>query len=424
MKFFIFSVLMSAFLIWKVNDLNPLWLDLSQNNVITAELGHPFDNFQPILLEEIDGEQKPTYQYRNNLERTGVSREGIALPMRTVWSSRKINYFIHGASKASAAADKDGVAVPSDSGWLYYFDFSGQLKWKFYISESHRGMHSTPILTKDYVYFGGYNGNFYAVHRKNGKPAWVTEVGQTIGASPIKDGRWIYVSVELTQSPLDGYIVKIDASNGNVKWKSDPMEEQSHSSPTIDKRLGLVIAGANSSKLFGMDIHTGEQRWSYETKGDIKGTAALVDGKLYYADWGGTLTALHSVNARHIWTTNVGDLTQSSPTVIKDIGVIVLSSNERKVLGISLDTGKVIWEVPTNSARDMGSATAFQETKTGQWMVATSCSATELCIMVAKTGEVKQRLDTGGKITSVPTVSNNRIYITTDDNNLRVFSGS
>src|SRR6476661_9074784 len=90
-------------------------------------------------------------------------------------------------------------------------------------------------------------------------------------------------------------------------------------------------------------------KWVATTTGDVSATPAVVDGAVYFGDFGGTLWKLDAETGRVIWSHLVadytgiaGDLARTSPTLFKDI-LVVGDLKAPKLLGIDTKTGELRW---------------------------------------------------------------------------------
>ena len=416
-KFLVYSIVFIV-LVLKIKDLNPHWLDLKRNIIVDGQTLNPGIPL-PFNVNKHSELSEPTFQYRENIRRTGVSKEILTLPLKKEKSIGRLNFGIHGASKSSVSADEFGVLVPTDSSWVYHFDHNYNLTWKFFISESSRGIHGTAVLTKDAVYFGGYNGRFYALDRKTGEPLWVYKVGGAIGASPVLWNKSIYVAVERVDI-VDGYLVKLNAETGALIWKTEDIGEQAHSSPAIDPELGLLYFGANNEKFFAIQEIDGKIKWEYIANGPIKGTPSVSRECVVFTDWSGRIYCLRGGTGSLKWTSIIEGKSQSSPTVIEDINRVIVSSNGGNIWGFRLSDGQIIWNKKVDSPIMMGSATAYKDAKS--WNIVTTCSKSKVCIMGAKNGKLIEELPVSGLVTSVPTLFKGKVYITTSSSGLEVFS--
>jgi len=355
----------------------------------------------------VDTRTTLTFEYRLGQARTGESTYPFSeLAERPSWTFAPLNVGIHDASKASAAVDDSGIYIGADSSWFYALDLSGKLRWKLRVAEAARGIHSTAALDGAFAYVGAYNGALYALRKSDGELAWQLRLGDTIGSSPVIAGDSIYVSVE-TFSPPDGFVARVRRDTGEVVWLSDWLGDQSHSSPTIDEKDGLVLAGANSSLYRAFRIDDGREVWRVATKGPVKDTGALIDGIAYFTSLGGVAYAVRAADGQIVWQMPLLGHSRSSPTLSD--GVLVIGVDDGSIVGLHVATGIQAWRIETGFPNMIASAVAMQGGVV--WM---PCSAHEVCAIRGATGEIVERLEVGDSVTSVPTVFRGSLYVASD----------
>jgi outer membrane protein assembly factor BamB len=322
------------------------------------------------------------------------------------------NVGIHDASKSSPAVDASGVYVGFDTGRLVAFDHAGTKRWQFVVAHSARGIHATAALDDTRLYIGAYNGTLYALDKQTGTPLWVLRLGDTLGASPAIVGEDLYVSVE-TFSPPDGFVAKVDRRTGEVRWLSDWLGEQAHSTPTIDPARGLVYVGANNGIVRAFAIADGRERWRFDAKGAVKGTLALADGALYFATMSSSLWALDAATGVPRWQQRLGGRSRSSATLIDELGLVALGADDGSFSTFDARTGTPRWSIGTGQRPYPASATAVQDSAK-QWQLVTPCASHTMCVLDAATGAVLRRFELGADVTGAATVYAGSIYLSAD----------
>jgi polyvinyl alcohol dehydrogenase (cytochrome) len=122
-----------------------------------------------------------------------------------------------------------------------------------------------------------------------------------------------------------------------------------------------------------------EVKWTATTAGDVSATPAVVDGAVYFGDFGGMLWKLDANTGAVIWshsvpdyTGNTGDYARTSPSVAGDtlvVGVIrgpnPLGKPFPNMLGIDVTTGALRWKKqihPDSHAAMTGSPVLVDDT--------------------------------------------------------------
>ena len=95
-------------------------------------------------------------------------------------------------------------------------------------------------------------------------------------------------------------------------------------------------------------------KWVATTNGDVSATPAVVDGAVYFGDFGGTLWKLDAATGAVIWQQSVpgytglaGDYARSSPSL--DGNVLIVGTNKAPdLLGVDATNGKLLWMTQVN----------------------------------------------------------------------------
>ena len=206
---------------------------------------------------------------------------------------------------SSPAVENGVVYFGSYSGRFYAVDAAtGKLKWKFQTEGERRfaGKHlhgsepaaetmpdpfdfylSSPALWGGAVYFGGGDGNVYALDAASGNLKWKFHTGDVVHASPaIADGTLFIGS-------WDSYFYALDAASGKEKWRFKTGEDHNiynqvgiqSSAAVMD---GIVYFGCRDSNLYALDARSGEKKWAFNNKGSwVITSPAVRDGKVYFA---------------------------------------------------------------------------------------------------------------------------------------------
>jgi polyvinyl alcohol dehydrogenase (cytochrome) len=90
-------------------------------------------------------------------------------------------------------------------------------------------------------------------------------------------------------------------------------------------------------------------KWIATTTGDVSATPAVVNGAVYFGDFGGTLWKLDAATGAVIWSHQVsdytgiaGDIARTSPSVAGNT-LVVGDLKHPDMLGINADTGELRW---------------------------------------------------------------------------------
>lgn len=374
----------------------------------------------PVVFNKSNLDSTPaltTSMFRGDVQRSGQNLSSAISSDNVVLNCiESFNVGIHKASKASPAVDESGIYVGSDAGWFYALDHSCKVRWKYFATDSLRGIHSTAALDQNTVYFGTYVGDLIALDKLNGAVRWIAKVGGTIGASPALDDNFIFVAVETTVHP-NGYLVKLDKRTGAAVWKTHPLGEQSHSSPSIDRQSQTVLLGVNNGMFYAFDSVSGELKWFFRTKGPIKSSPSISETNVYFTSWDKYIYALDRSTGKEKWRFKLPQRSQSSPTVFK--GAVYVSAGDGAVYKFSEKDGSLVWKTVVGG-EEMRQPSGTILNFASQIVLATSCFATSVCMMDLQTGKIIKNINVGGLLTGVPVAFDDSVFVALNSSGLKI----
>lgn len=346
--------------------------------------------------------------YRLNITHLGLAPEDCVVGSGLVleWRTERLNHGEYAASKSSPAVYRDTVFVGLDTGALVAVDReSGEIEWSFYTRRSRNGIHGSPCVdpSRGLVYIGAYDGWIYAVDIDSGIKVWENRLGSYIGSSPTLYNDVVYIGVEMDKP--DGYIVGVDADTGREVFRTDPLGDHPHSTPSVDPVSRCVFIGENDGDLYSYWLN-GSMRWSYHTGSAIKSTPAILDGVVYITSWDRKLHAVNISTGEPLWVFTSGASSMSSPTINPDNGLIYFGNHGGLIYAVNSTTGDDVWRYKTG---DMitASPTLVQSTNT----VIIGSKDKGVYLLDAMTGEVKQKLELLSGFTGVPVAVGDHLYL-------------
>ena len=368
----------------------------------------------PLLADDVDF-------YRFPLTHAGYyPQQSISVSPSLVDRYGLINVGIHSASKSSVIVDDQTLYVGADSGWFYALHEADlSVKWQFRARPSAKnGIHATAAVDSARVYIADYAGWMYALDKNDGELLWQSKLGDYVGASSVIWKDRICTGVE-TRQPR-GYFACVDRTTGEFLYKSAHFKDHTHSTPSINTHSGVAFIGSNDNYLYALDANTGQQVWRFETGGDIKSTPALHEDSVLATSWDGFLYRIDQVSGEEIWKFQSYGKSMSSPSIDTDEGIVIFGSHDGNVYGVDFETGAEIWKFGTGKSI-LSSATIVSRSD-GNGKIAFIGSASEYIYgLDPKTGKELWRFRSQGRISSVPTIENGRMYVSGDDGWLYVF---
>jgi outer membrane protein assembly factor BamB len=224
--------------------------------------------------------------------------------------------------------------------------------WKFGTGGIVR---SCPSISNEIVYIASDDGFVYAIHAKDGGPAWKTDIGNAypheervnLGTSPSPSGfdyrqsSPVFADGLIYVGSFDGNVYALDANDGKVVWKFKTGAKV-RATPTIFN--GVVYIGSWDGKSYALEAKTGKPLWYAPVQGQVQSTALVVDGMVITASRKASVQALDLQTGELVWEYSYGPnlWVESSPRLAGD-KIIIGSSGSNTILGIDYKTGELAW---------------------------------------------------------------------------------
>jgi outer membrane protein assembly factor BamB len=293
-----------------------------------------------------------------NFKRNEIKQEAFT----SIWkfSSESPSYH-HVVPKSDPVIDSERVYVGSDNGTMWALSQDdGHVIWSYKIGlhAKGKGIFSSPALYDGTVYFGGYDGNFYALDAATGKKKWVALDADWIGSSPAiaPDLGLVFIGLEFGLWRKRGGIAAYDLKKGKKMWAYTDMPCYTHASPFYIREHQQVAVGSNDGVARLFDAKNGRLLWKFETgpvdkeeldsgfsKRDIKESFAY-DAKrdlLMVGDMIGELCFLDRKSGKEVRRFKAEFGFYSTPLIVGN--TVCASSLDKNLYCIDLDTFKEKW---------------------------------------------------------------------------------
>ena len=214
------------------------------------------------------------------------------------------------------------------------------------------------------IYFGGDDGNIYAVDAANGRQLWKHATGGPVPSTPaVAMERFTPLattenSTRSMRGPAGCAGNSRPAANAASKRKglhglqpknqtiADPFDVFL-SSPVVAR--GAVYFGSGDGNLYAVDAATGELRWKFQTGDVVHASPAYADGVLYFGSWDSYFYAVDAATGKEKWRFHGGEDPvihnqvgfQSSPAVVN--GVVYTGCRDAQLYALDAATGKEKW---------------------------------------------------------------------------------
>jgi eukaryotic-like serine/threonine-protein kinase len=232
---------------------------------------------------------------------------------------------------STPAVTEDTVYFTTRESRLFALDIkSGKLKWQLKTGtdaplawghESGDFFTSSPTVADDKIFFGGGDGNLYAVDAKSGKELWRFKTGWRIRSSPAVEAGIVYFG------SFDGKLYAVETESGKIRWKFDTEgvnlnsadfgydRRSIQSSPVVVQHA--VLFGARDGFLYAVEKQTGKLRWRIDHNISwVNCSPAAANGVAYAGSSDGRFVqAVEIASGKEIWRTKTDSLVWSSPSV-------------------------------------------------------------------------------------------------------------
>ena len=193
------------------------------------------------------------------------------------------------------------------------------------------------------LYFGSFDGCFYAIRSRTGQLAWTYCIGAPISSPAVLDesGR-IYFGA------TDG-VVRCLETDGTIAWQTDIGGSITAAAPSIDSEGALYIGGYDRAGLTKIDRSTGSILWAFSTIGPPRNTPAIHDnGNIYVGTREGWFYCI-SPAGEELWAVNVGAEIRTSAAVTYD-GTVIVGAFDGMLHAFEPDTGIFKWSTRVGMA--------------------------------------------------------------------------
>lgn len=317
----------------------------------------------------------------------------------------------------SAPALSEGVLYfGSDSGIFWAIDSNtGHAIWSHKVLFGSKGktIFSSPVTSRDTVFFGSYDGNFYALDKKKGNVKWVAYDADWIGSSPCiaDDLGLVYVGMEFGFWKRRGGVAAYDIKTGKRIWQSHS-SMYTHCSPVYSKKNHLVICGSNDGIVYGLDAKTGNIKWTYNARGEVKASCALSWSEKYLAfgSFNKQYVILETKTGKLVACFDTLEINYSTPTWNAD-SILVATSLDKRIYCFDVANKSMKWEFSTN-------ARIFASPVISGNSVYIGNNSAQLYVLDLNTGKKKALFQAVERITNKVVIEGDSLYLPTYANEI------
>jgi outer membrane protein assembly factor BamB len=150
---------------------------------------------------------------------------------------------------------------------------------------------------------------------------------------------------------------------------------------------------------------TNSIKWIYNSGAWIRSSPAIVDGKVYFANYNSDVFCLEMETGKFVWKTNIGyQWMFSSPAVVD--GKVFIGSDSDYIYCLDAYTGEILWEFFTTAVRRADCSPTVVNNR-----VYIGSTDDNLYCIDADSGDQIWKYNLGGNVYSSPAVVNDKVYV-------------
>lgn len=304
-----------------------------------------------------------------------------AMPFELEWIFKSKNpSYGHVVSKSQPTMDEQNIYFGSDNKTFWAINQKdGAVSWKYTVGPhiKRKSIFSNPVIYKDMVIFGSYDGNVYALNRHTGEKKWISFEADWVGSSPAlaEDINIVFIGLEFGLMKKRGGIIALNGDTGKTIW-FDTHPAYTHSSPCYIPKHTEVVIGSNDCVVRMYDARTGAKKWEFTTFGGARydtnkdagfGEGDIKEGFAYsekhdYIIFGSIDSCLYILERKtghlvHHYKSLFG--IYSTPYIYKDR--VYFTSTDKNVRCLDLRTFKVLFEKNLDETRIFSTPTVINE---------------------------------------------------------------
>jgi len=270
-----------------------------------------------------------------------------------------------------------------------------------------------PAIAYGRLYLPTFAGDLRALDAETGTTIWAYRSGRCAWGSPAIWSELVIQtfigrrgSCQEDVPGAGGEIVAFDGATGAIRWRRAHGRDES--SPVVVG--GLVFGGDWSGQVYALEAETGKPRWTFQTGGEVKGSAAVDSGRVLIGSYDGYVYALDATNGTLLWRAGsqprLGTRGRFYSTPAVAFGRVYIGSTDGKVYSFGARSGELRWSASTGSY-------VYASPAIWRQLVLIGSYDGYFYALDAATGDVRWRFDAGGRISGSATVIDGIVYFST-----------
>jgi outer membrane protein assembly factor BamB len=242
--------------------------------------------------------------------------------------------------------------APDARGFVVAWDAAtGRELWRF----DAAAVETSPLLVGKLLYFGSWDGTFYALNARTGKVRWTFHASASITSSPAYDSGTVFAGTD------DGHVIALNAFMGKLRWQAASFSrfgrrEYFYATPTL--AYGRVYIGNADGTVYAFGARSGRLLWARRAGTYVYTAAATWRQRIYVGTWDGYFSAFDAATGDLLWRHEAEGGISGAPTVMA--GLVYYSTfgkftntHQRRVkngpyrtYALDARTGRPVWQFP------------------------------------------------------------------------------
>ena len=281
--------------------------------------------------------------------------------------------------------------------------------------QENSDMGSGMVLKDEKLFYTNTAGEIKAIDAGNGQPVWIFKTGGKVYSTPILDGNNVWCASS------DSYLYGLDIHTGGQRFRLKN-DKAVVSSPACSGNRVMVAGGDGHCRAW--DITTGNPLWDFDSVKNFVVTRPLIkDGVIFFGSWGNEFYAIdvETGKSRWIWSNGQANRMFSPAQAVPVVagGRVYLVSPDRYMTVLDEKTGAVIWRYNDSENRVRESIgisedghTVYAKTMDGNIL------AIDATYPVRKVKWISSGEDMGYELAPTPLVEKNGIVFAPTDKGL------
>ncbi len=267
-----------------------------------------------------------------------------------------------------------------------------------------------PALQDGVLYLADKAGDIRAIRASTGDTIWRIPGAGGANSAPDDTTGPAYFHGRVFIAMQRGEVFALDPQTGKEMWRRR-LPTQLESSPLVVR--STVYLGSDKGILYALDTRNGKIRWTYKAAAEpVKTSPAYAAGKIFFADYGGTVHAVSAKNGKKIWQTDTDGMAggsggfYSSPAIAAD--KLFIGRDDGGFFALDQSSGKILWSKQTG--KPIIGSPAVAKVRGTPLSVYIGNYAGTLYAFEAAGGKPRWTYKVGGAIPGTPSVIGTTVY--------------